>query len=168
VRQSVAVNLRGGDGDPLRWSPLIVSAFMREWFPRKATADAETMDCLPEVVRRWVRWSGRGRGIESDLVEETVAAVDASEQAFLEACRDRARFMPAKAVATAMREDGVDVTDAAAVDAWFQALRLSSPRQRRAKLGQELDLAGVHVENSRVIVAVERPETLKDRHLLGV
>jgi hypothetical protein len=67
-----------------------------------------------------------------------------------------------------MREDGVDVKDAAAVDVWLQALRRSSPRKRRAKLGQELDLAGVHVENGRILVAVERPETLKDRHLLGV
>jgi hypothetical protein len=168
VRQMLDFKLRYGDGDPLRWSPYIVSEFMREWFPRKVTAGAESIDCLPEVVRRWARWSGRGRGIASDLVEETVAAVGDSERAFFQACRDRSRFMPAKAVATAMREDGVDVRDAAAVDVWLQALRRSSPRKRRAKLGQELDLAGVYVENGRIVVAVERPETLKDRHLLGV
>ncbi len=79
----------------------MVWGFMEEWFPRKATADPEAIECLPEVVRRWVRWAARGRGLASDLVEETLAAVDGSERAFQEACRDRSRFMPAKAVAAA-------------------------------------------------------------------
>jgi hypothetical protein len=170
VHQMVDFKVRYGDGDPLRWSPMVVTAFMEEWFPRKATADPESIDCLPGVVRRWVRWAGGGRGIASGLVEETIAAVDGSERLFVTACRDRSRFMPAKAVATAMREDGVDVTDPVAVDAWFQAYRGSSPTKRRAKLGQDLDLEGVYVQDARLIVAVVRPpsEVARDRHLLRV
>lgn len=32
-------------------------------FPRKVTADIESVACLPEVLRRWVRWPGRRRGL---------------------------------------------------------------------------------------------------------
>jgi len=78
--------------------------------------------------------------------------------------------MPAKAVATALRDDGVDVTDPGAVEAWFQAYRRSSPRQRRAKLGQKLDVERVFVDDDRLMVAIARPvsEAAKDSHLLGV
>jgi hypothetical protein len=143
---------------------------MGEWFPRKATADPEAIECLPEVTRRWVRWSGRGRGLAVELVDKTLAAVDEAEPAFHHACRDRSRFMPAKAVATAMRDDGVDITDPAAVDAWFQSFRRISPEQRREKLGQDLDVARVFVDGDRITVAAARPisEPAKDRHLFGV
>jgi hypothetical protein len=170
ARQLVDFKVRYGDGDPQRWSPMVVSAFMGEWFPRKATADPESIECLPEVLRRWVRWAGRGRGLTSDLVHETLMAVDESERTFQEACRDRSRFMPAKAVATAMRDDGVDITDPAAVDAWFQSFRRSSPKLRAEKLGQDLDVARVFVEGDRIVVATARPvtEPAKDQHPLGV
>jgi hypothetical protein len=170
ARQLVDFKIRYADGDPQRWSPTVVGAFMGEWFPRKATADPEAIEILPEVVRRWVRWAGRRRGVAAALVDETLAAVGESERAFREACRDRSRFMPAKAVATAMREDQVDITDPDAVDAWFQAFRRRSPKRRREKLGQDLDVARVFVDGDRIVVATARPvsEHAKDRHLLGV
>jgi hypothetical protein len=170
IRQLIDFKVRYGDGDPLRWSPTVVRAFMGEWFPRKATTDPEAIQCLPDVVRRWVSWAGRGRGLASDLVERTLTAVDESKGAFQEACRDRSRFMPAKAVATAMRDDGVDIADPAAVDAWFQSFRRSSPKRQAEKLGQNLAVARVFVEDDRIVVAVTRPasEPAKNRHLLGV
>ncbi len=80
------------------------------------------------------------------------------------------RYMPANAVAKAMRDDRVDSTDPDAVEAWFQAFRRCSPKQRREKLGQDLDVARIFVEGDRIVVATARPvsEHAKDRHLLRV
>ena len=153
----VEFKIRHGEGDPLRWSPSLVEVLMRDFFPRKVTADIATADHLPTVLSGWIRWAGRRRGLEPQLVRATLAAVDGARRAFQRACRDRSRFMPAKAVATAMSEDGVDITDQAAVDAWVETYRSRSPRERTALLGQRLDLVGAVVDDGRLRVAVARP-----------
>ncbi|HSR25419.1 MAG TPA: hypothetical protein VLW53_17825, partial [Candidatus Eisenbacteria bacterium] len=60
--------------------------------------------------------------------------------------------------------------DPDAVDAWFQSFRRCSPKRRREKLGQDLDVARVFVEGDRIVVATARPisEHAKDRRLLRV
>jgi hypothetical protein len=62
------------DGDPLRWSPVVVELFMNG-YPRKVAMEADDVERLPEVLRSWVRYAGRRRGLSPDLVEETLEAV---------------------------------------------------------------------------------------------
>jgi len=109
------------DGDPLRWSPIVVELYMCDWFPRKVTAGDKEIDWLPSVLRGWVRFAGQRRGLPRELIEETTAAVDHFQAEFRQVARDPARFGPAKAIAMAMKADGVDITDAAEAQAWVDA-----------------------------------------------
>jgi hypothetical protein len=110
-----------GDGEPLRWSPTQVELCLLDWFPRKVSADQDTLAQVPRVLRAFVRYAGRVQGLPAHLVEATLAAVGEFEKDYLEAIADPSRFGPAKAIAMAMRGDGVDFGDEAAVQAWIDA-----------------------------------------------
>ncbi|MGH2693892.1 MAG: hypothetical protein ACRDJJ_03655 [Actinomycetota bacterium] len=121
-----------GDGDPLRWSTLVVEIFMTDWLPRKALLQGPPQQ-VPAVVRAWVRFAGRRRGVRERLVDEAVAAVARWEQEFLEAVDDPDSFGPAKAIFKAMMEDRIDLTDKGAMDAWIEDFN-SRPEQERRKV----------------------------------
>jgi hypothetical protein len=99
----VEFKVRHGDGDPLRWSPRLVELFMGEFFPRKVTADDGIAGHLPAVLSGWIRWAGRRRGLDPELVRGTLAAVDGSRQAFQKACRDHSRYLFRRPAASAAR-----------------------------------------------------------------
>ncbi|TCK21571.1 DUF6398 domain-containing protein [Pseudonocardia endophytica] len=71
-----------GPGDPLRWSPVVVEVLLLDWIPRTIVADPGFLAGAPDLVRRFVRFCHRERGIRSELTEETVAAVDQFEPEF--------------------------------------------------------------------------------------
>ncbi len=63
-------------GGPLRWSPVVVEAFLAGWIRRKVMADQGYYGRVPDVLRAFIRFAGRERGVSSDLIDETLAAVD--------------------------------------------------------------------------------------------
>ena len=62
------------DGDPLRWSPIVVELFMNR-YANKVELEPGDVERLPDLVRAWVRYAGRRRGLSPELVEETLEAV---------------------------------------------------------------------------------------------
>jgi hypothetical protein len=62
------------DGDPLRWSPIVVELFMNR-YANKVAMEPGDVERLPDLLRAWVRYAGRRRGLSSELVEETLEAV---------------------------------------------------------------------------------------------
>jgi len=68
-----------GPGDPLRWSPVNVEMLLDDWFPRKIIAEPAYLSLLPELLRAFIRFCHRERGISAGLTAETLAAVDAWE-----------------------------------------------------------------------------------------
>ena len=121
------------DGDPLRWSPVVVEMFMADWLPRKAMLDVSEDD-VPDAVRAWVRFAGRRRGLRDDLIDEAVAAVARWTPEFISAINDRTRFGPSKAILGAMLDEGIDITDQAARDAWVRDFNASPEEERRKVL----------------------------------
>lgn len=107
------------DGDPLRWSPVVVEICLLDWFPRKVILEAAGISRLPAVVRSFVRYAGREKGLSERSLGVTLAAIDAFEPEFADAMRDPARAGPAKEVFAAMLADGLDVTDPAALQDWL-------------------------------------------------
>jgi hypothetical protein len=124
-----------GDGDPLRWSPIVVELFMLDFLPRKATLDAAEIRALPEVLTAWVRFALTERGLEERWIAETERAVRRFAPEFRRAVTDPSRFGPAKRLAQAMLADGVDLTDQRAVDAWIRAFNARPDEEREAFFG---------------------------------
>jgi hypothetical protein len=63
------------DGEPTRWSPVAVDLFLRDWAPRQASLDEDTVAALPAVLDAWVRWAGRRRKLPAAAVAATSAAI---------------------------------------------------------------------------------------------
>ncbi|MGH2990585.1 MAG: hypothetical protein ACRDMA_12120 [Solirubrobacterales bacterium] len=115
-----------GAGRPLRWSPTVVELFMTGFLPSKALCGPEFVDRVPELLRGWVRYAGRARGLRDDSVVLAVSAVDEFVDEMRTAAGDRASWSPAKAFGMAAVDAGVDMTDEAAmqafVDQWNKRL----------------------------------------------
>ncbi|MEW5992106.1 MAG: hypothetical protein AB1736_12275 [Chloroflexota bacterium] len=118
-----------GAGDPLRWSPIAVEILLSDWLPRKVILEPAEVEALPEVLRRYVRYSGRRKGLADEVFGETLEAVDQFTSEFLEGMSDDGRAGPAKEIALGLRAAGIDLTDEAAVQGWID--------QRNARLGGE-------------------------------
>ena len=107
------------DGDPLRWSPIVVELFMLDFLPRKVTLDATELRNLPRVLQAWVRFALEKRGLGEMWIEETEAAVDRWTTAFRREATDPDNFGTAKAIGNAMMAAGVDLEDRDAVARWM-------------------------------------------------
>jgi len=122
------------DGDPLRWSPTAVEICLLDWFPRKVALEETELQAVPAIVRAWVHFAGRRRGLSDEAMEATETNLDEFVPEFLEASSDPARFGPAKAIALAMQADDVDLTDQAAVGRWIEAYNSRPQAEREAVL----------------------------------
>lgn len=73
---------------------------------------------------------------ESDPVEDLHAALDEIAEELPDAMADTTEFGIAKTLALAMAGDGVDITDAAAVERWIDDFNSSDPEARHALFGE--------------------------------
>ncbi len=121
VRCAIDFKVDHGDGDPLRWSPELVTGFLLDWFPRKVTIIGETVDRVPDVLRAWVRFAGRQKGLGPHLVSATEHEIDACREQFLQTWDDPRSYGPAKTMVLALAQNGIDVLDPDAVQAWCES-----------------------------------------------
>ena len=70
--------------DPMRWSPVAVEIVLADRIPRKIVADVPYLAGFPDLLRAFVTFCHRERGISAALTEETVRAVDEWEPQYLE------------------------------------------------------------------------------------
>ena len=103
-------------GGPLRWSPVVVEIFMMDWLARKVTGEPAFFERVPDVLPDWVRYTGRRRGVPPQSLREAVAAVEENRDELLDAVGDPEAWGPAKALAVAAVEAGVDLTDPVEVE----------------------------------------------------
>ena len=98
-------------GGPLRWSPVVVEIFMTSWLARKATRAHGFFERVPDVLRDWVNYAGRRRRVPSPPLREAVAAVEEYTEEMLAAVDDPEAWGPAKTIAVAALDAGVDLSD---------------------------------------------------------
>lgn len=127
-----------GEGDVLRWSPIVLEICLLDWLPRKVTLDKEEIDRLPDVLRAVIRFAAAERGLADEFRDETLEAIDLFEPDFREAMADENAGGPAKRIAAAMAQEGVDVLDPEAVDRWNAAFNKRPLAERDAILGDGL------------------------------
>ena len=116
--------------DALHWSPIVVELMLTDWFPRKYTLDDADIERLPIVLRAWLRFTGTERGLSDSAITEMVAAVEEFEPVYRKGMHDPTRAGPAKSIATLMVSEGVDLTDAEAVQRWIDAFNDRSDDER--------------------------------------
>jgi hypothetical protein len=98
-------------GGPLRWSPVVVEIFMTSWVARKVTREPGFFERVPDVLRDWVKYAGRRRGVPPAPLGEAIAAVEEYSEEMLATVDDPESWGPAKTFAVAALEAGVDLTD---------------------------------------------------------
>jgi hypothetical protein len=121
-----------GAGDPLRWSPIAVEILLADWLPRKSILEPAEIAILPDILRRFVRFSARRKHLADELIAETLAAVDQFTPNFVEGMADGERAGPAKQVAQELLASGIDMADEAAVQHWIDARNAALGGGRRS------------------------------------
>ncbi|MFI7129202.1 hypothetical protein ACIBQ1_26110 [Nonomuraea sp. NPDC050153] len=107
---------------PLAWSPAEVMLLLTDWLPRKAILDAAQRTALPDVLRQWLTYVLDQRGVDPRWITPVVDAVDVHLHEFRQAFDDHTSWGPAKQIAAALTDRGIDLTDRQAVDDAMRAL----------------------------------------------
>lgn len=106
-------------GESLRFSPVMVEIFCTSWAPRKALLDDDELDLLPDVLRSWIGFVGRRRGIPDSAMNGALDAVDRYEPTLRAEATDESNWGPAKLLARSLQAEGVDISDAKAVQTFI-------------------------------------------------
>ena len=85
-----------GLADPLRWSPTAVEIFLGDWVPRRVIAPAGQLAKMPGVLRAFIRFAHRERGLRPALTTQTIAAVDEHEAQYQRTIRSTQPGGPAE------------------------------------------------------------------------
>ncbi len=106
-------------GDPLRWSPRAVEAFLLDWVHQRAVLDDRDAAALPDVLAAWVSWAGRRVGLPEPAVDATLDRIDALRPEFARLAATGERQSPAVRATAQLVAEGVDLADPAAVEEWL-------------------------------------------------
>ncbi len=103
-------------GTPLRFSPIMVEMFCLDWAPRKIAMDGDAFTLLPDVLAAWIRFVGRQRNLPAAAIREATEAAYECAPEMIELSQQPEVWGPAKTMALAMQQRGVDLTDQIALD----------------------------------------------------
>jgi hypothetical protein len=108
-------------GDPLRWSPRAVEAFLLDWVHQRAVLDAQDVAALPDVLAALAAWAGRRVGLPESAVAATLDRIDALRAEFARLAGTGERQSPAVRATAQLVAEGVDLADPAAIEEWLTA-----------------------------------------------
>lgn len=103
-------------GTPLRFSPVMVEMFCLDWAPRRIAMNGDAFTLLPDVLAAWIRFVGRRRELPESSIREAVEAAYEYAPEMIELSQDPEVWGPAKTMALAIEQRGLDLTDQKALD----------------------------------------------------
>ncbi|MHB8681439.1 MAG: hypothetical protein ACYDA2_05010 [Acidimicrobiales bacterium] len=103
-------------GTPLRFSPVMVEMFCLDWAPRRIAMNGDAFTLLPDVLAAWIRFVGRRRELPDSSFREAVEAAYEYAPEMIELSQDPEAWGPAKTMALAIEQRGLDLTDQQALD----------------------------------------------------
>jgi hypothetical protein len=119
-----------------RWTLGDLRELLLDWFPRKVTADEETIAIAAGALSRFLRFLADDGLLDAPVpLASLQAAVERLRPRFEQACRDPRNWGLAKTMAARMAADGVDPHDGDAVQEWIASFNARPPTERDAVLG---------------------------------
>ena len=112
-------------GTPLRFSPVMVEIFCLDWAPRKIALDGDAFTLLPDVLTAWICFVGRRRAIPERSVQTSVDATHEYAPEMIALSQDPEVWGPAKTMALALKQRGIDISDQAALDNFIDEVNRS-------------------------------------------
>jgi hypothetical protein len=97
-------------------TPEAVEAFLLDYYPSHGLDTGDELQATPARLDAFLGWLGASGRADSRRVDAARRRLGECRQRFLKEAGDPRRFGPAKTVAHAMREAGVDPTDTPAVE----------------------------------------------------
>jgi hypothetical protein len=132
---------KGGYDDGLlgRWTQADLAEYMLGYFPRKVSADEDTLAAVPECVRAFLGFLAARGSLSGQLLEQLEEASEALRHTFLESARDSSHWGLAKSMFMHMQADGIDPSAPGALDAWVEDFNARPREQRDAMIGAAAD-----------------------------
>lgn len=110
---------RYGEDDPSVSESAALSEFLLDFAPRKLGFESGELERFPQAVAEVFRFLGATGQMPPDEADKLAEAALSAADQFVERAKDPQNFGLAKAMTTAMVEDGVDLSDQAAVNRWI-------------------------------------------------
>jgi hypothetical protein len=138
---STMLQWKGGyhDGRLGRWTQADVAEYMLDYFPRKVSADDETLAAVPECVRAFLGFLAVRGSLSGEPLEQLEDACEELRDEFLESAHDSSHWGLAKSMVTQMQAEGIDPSAPRALDAWIEEFNARSREQRDAIIGPAAD-----------------------------
>ncbi|MHB1533675.1 MAG: hypothetical protein ACYC1D_03515 [Acidimicrobiales bacterium] len=108
------------------WTTTDLDEYLLDYFPRKVSADQETVLDTPSCVVAFLSMLHDHGALAGSSMESLGAHVEAVGASFHRAAEDRRRWGFAKTMMMAMLDDGVDPDDPDAVEDWIDAFNARS------------------------------------------
>lgn len=129
---STMLQWKGGyaDGRLGRWTADDLAEYLLEYFPRKVSVHAGTLDDVPECVVAFLRFLEDRGSLSGDCLEELEGACDALREEFHERAGSPESWGLAKSMAMQMFAEGIEPGEPGVMDAWIADFN-SRPRADR-------------------------------------
>jgi hypothetical protein len=128
-----------GDGHLGRWTRIDLAEFLLDWFPRKVTAEPETLEDVIDCVIAFLRFLDERESLSGEPLDVLAEASEELREEFLEATADPSSWGLAKSLAMQMLADGVDPEDPDALETWMTHFNGRSLDERDAVIGAPAD-----------------------------
>ena len=132
---------KGGydDGRLGRWTSADLAEYLLDYFPRKVTVDAETLDAVPECVKAFLAFMQARGSLSGEPLEVLEQALDVLGEESKTHAQDSSRWGLAKSMFVRMQTEGVDPSQPGAIDAWMDDFNSRPREERDAIIGPAAD-----------------------------
>ena len=139
---STMLQWKGGydDGRLGRWTQADLAEYMLDYFPRKVSADDETLAAVPECVRAFLGFLAARGSLSGEPLEQLERGLrGACATSSWSAPGDSSHWGLAKSMVMQMQAEGIDPSAAGALDAWIEDFNARPREQRDAIIGPAAD-----------------------------
>lgn len=145
------------DGRLGHWTGADLAEYLLDYFPRKVTVGAETLDAVPDCIKAFLGLLAARGSLSGEPLERLEVTCDELHDEFSRCARDKSRWGLAKSMFMQMQAEGVDPSEPGALDGWMEGFNSRSRGQRDAVIGGTADRVA-HAAGLRPLSDGRRPQ----------